>query len=124
MKRLIQILIAFAVIAVVLNDGGRYAQGIIDLRNSTGAVLDQGALMGRTASQAQIADRLSQEAAAQGITVTQFATTPSTVHIWTSEPVPGTWVVGPYVALTHGVPFARAFATPLMITYDAEESLK
>jgi hypothetical protein len=124
MNRLVKILIALAIVAVILNDGGRYAQAVIDLRTSTGAVLDQASLIGRAASQTQISDRLSSEAASQDINVDQFATTPTTVHIWTSETVPGTWVVGPYIALTHGVPFSKAFKEPFKVTYDAEESLK
>ena len=120
MKRIIKILIAAAIVALILNDGGRWAQAVIDLRSSTGQVLDQAALTARRSSQPQLANQLAQAAAIQQIRVTQYALTPTGVRIWTEEDVGGTWVVGPYMALARGVPFAKAFNIPFVVSYDAE----
>ena len=84
MKRIIKILIAAAIVALILNDGGRWAQAVIDLRSSTGQVLDQAALTARRSSQPQLANQLAQAAAIQQIRVTQYALTPTGVRIWTS----------------------------------------
>jgi hypothetical protein len=124
MKRYLKIALVLAVLALILNDGGRWGQAAIDLRTSTGTVLDQAALSARRATQPQLADQLAQQSAIQGIRVTQFATTPSGVHIWTEEDVMGTWVVGPYLAMSAGVPFSRAFKTPFTVRYDAEEAMR
>ena len=120
MNRIIKILIVAAIVALILNDGGRWAQAVIDLRGSTGQVLDQAALTARRSSQTQLADQLAQAAAIQQIRVSQYALTPTGVRIWTEEDVSGTWVVGPYMALSRGVPFAKAFGIPFVVSYAAE----
>ena len=124
MPRILKIVIVAAVLALILNDGGRWGQAVVDLRTSTGQVLDQAALSAKHTSQPQLADLLAQQGAAQGIRVTQYALTPTGVRVWTEESVTGTWVVGPYVALTHGVTFSKAFGTPFTVTYDAEEAIR
>jgi hypothetical protein len=125
MKRWLKIALAVGVLAVILNDGGRWGQAVIDLRNSTGTVLDQAALTARRMSQVQLGDELGQQATIAGIRVTQFATTPSGgVHVWTEEDVSGTWLLGPYIAMAHGVPFSKAWQTPFPVTYDAEEAMR
>ena len=124
MQRMLKILIVVAILALILNDGGRWGQAVVDLHNSTGQVLDQASLAVKHTSQPQLATLLAQQAAIQGIRVSQYAVTPTGVRIWTEESVGGTWVVGPYIALTHGVPLARAFSTPFDVTYDAEEAVR
>jgi hypothetical protein len=126
MKRILILVIAVVVVAVIVNDGGRYAQAQVDLRSSTGQVLDQAVVRAKGASeaQAQFGQELAKLAAAQGITVTQFSVSPQTVHIWTSENVVGTWLMGPYVAVAKGTPFNRAFDVPFVITYDSEAAVK
>ena len=124
MNRIVKILIAAAIVALVLNDGGRWGQSVIDLRSSTGQVLDQAVLAARRSSQTELANQLAQLAAIQQIRVTQYALTPTGLRVWTEEDVRGTWVVGPYMALSRGVPLAKAFSTPFVVTHDAEEPLR
>jgi hypothetical protein len=125
MSRLVKIALFVAILALIVNDGGRWGQAVIDLRSSTGSVLDQAALSARRMSQAQLADELGQQATIAGISVTQFATTPNGgIHIWTEEEVDGTWLIGPYLAMTHGVPFSKAWSTPFSVHYDAEEAMR
>ena len=124
MSRYIKTFIAVAVVALILNDGGRWAQSTIELRNATGAVLDQAVIVARHSDQAQLSDYLAQQAAIQGIRVTQFAMEPTGLHIWSNEDVKGTWVIGPYLAMSKGVPFAKAWSVPVTVSYDSEEAIR
>ena len=124
MNRYIKIALVLIVLAVIVNDGGRWGQATIDLRGSTGSVLDKATLSARRVSQAELVNQMSQEAAIQGIRVTQFQPTSTGLHIWTEEDVWGTWVVGPYIAMSRSVPFSEAFKTPFTVRYDAEEAMR
>lgn len=124
MKRTLKIIIAVAVLALILNDGGRWSHAFLDLRSSTGQILDLvGSSSGRL-SQEGIGSVLGQQATKQQIRVTQYAVTPGTLRIWTEEDVPGTWLIGPVYAMSHGVPFAKAWQTPLVLRYDASGPLR
>ena len=124
MKRVLIIVFWLAVVALILNDGGRYAQAVIDLQRSTGEVLDSAALGAAKQTQSQLGAQIGTLAATQDIRVTQFASSPTGVTLWTEEDVVGTWVIGPYVALSHGVPFKQAFSTPLTVRFEATEALR
>jgi hypothetical protein len=124
LKRILIIVFWVALLALILNDGGRYAQAVIDLRTSTGQVLDSATLGASKLSQAQLSQRIGELAAARGIRVIQFASDPSGITIWTDEDVKGTWVIGPYLAVSRGVPVGRALATPFVITYQTSETLR
>ena len=124
MKRVLIIVFWLAIVALILNDGGRYGQAVIDLHTSTGQVLDSAALGAAKQTQAQLGAQIGALAATQGIRVTQFAAGPTGVTLWTEEDVKGTWVIGPYVAMARGVPFKQAFATPLTVKYEATEALR
>jgi len=123
-KRVLIIVFWIAVVALILNDGGRYAQAVIDLHTSTGQVLDSAALGAAKQTQAQLGAQIGALASTQGIRVTQFASGPTGVTLWTEEDVNGTWVIGPYLALSHGVPFKQAFTTPFTVKYEATEALR
>lgn len=124
MIRILNIVIVVVIVAIIVNDGGRYAQSVIDLRNSTGQVLDQSVLRAKGLSQSEFAAELGQLAATQRIRVTQYGISPTAVHIWTEEDLYGTWLIGPYAAMARGIPFSQAFATPLVIKYDAQEAIR
>jgi hypothetical protein len=124
LKRILIIAFWVALVVLVLNDGGRYAQAVIDLHTSTGQVLDSAALGAAKQTQAQLGQQIAALAATQGIRVTQFASGPSGLTVWSEEDVKGTWVIGPYLAVSHGVPIQLAFATPFTVTYQATESLR
>jgi hypothetical protein len=123
-KRILIIAFWIAVVVLILNDGGRYGQAVIDLRTSTGQVLDSAALGAAKQSQAQLGQQIGTLAATQGIRVTQFAAGPTGVTLWTEEDVRGTWVIGPYIAMSHGVPFKEALTTPFTVKYEATEALR
>ena len=124
MKRVLIIVFWVAIVVLILNDGGRYAQGVIDLHNSTGQVLDSAALGAAKESQAQLGTQIGALASTQGIRVTQFASDLTSVTLWTEEDISGTWVIGPYVAITHGVPFREALTKPLTVKYQATEAVR
>jgi hypothetical protein len=124
LKRILIILFWAAIVALILNDGGRYAQSVIDLRTSSGRVLDKAALGSAKQTQAQFGQQIGALAAVQGIRVTQFASGPGGVTIWTEEDVTGTWVIGPYLAVSRGVPIQQALTTPFTVKYQATAALR
>jgi hypothetical protein len=124
LKRILIIVFWVAVVALILNDGGRYAQSVIDLRTSSRSVLDKAALGSAKQTQAQLGQQIGTLAAAQGIRVTQFASGPGSLTLWTEEDVAGTWVIGPYLAVSRGVPVQQALATPFTIKYEATAALR
>jgi hypothetical protein len=123
-KRILIIVFWLAVVVLILNDGGRYAQAVIDLRTSTATVLDAAALGAAKQSQSQLSQQIGTLAATQGIRVTQFATGPQGITIWTEEDVKNTWVIGPYLAVSRGVPIGQAFATPFTVKYQSSEAMR
>jgi hypothetical protein len=123
-KRTLLILLVVAVVAVVINDGGRYARATIDLHNSTSQILDSAVLGASHMSQQQLAQQIGNLAATQQIHVVQFASGPDGVTLWTEEDVPGTWVLGPYLAMTRGVSYKQAWATPFAVKYQATQALR
>jgi hypothetical protein len=125
MKRLIQILVIGLVLALAVNDGGKYGQGVIDLRNSADQALTQTTILGHGATADHISQILGGEAAAQGIRITQYSLVNNRLHIWAEEDVKGTWLIGPYMALARGnVPIQKAFGTPLVVKYDTEAAIR
>jgi hypothetical protein len=125
MKRLIQILVIGLILALAINDGGKYGQGVIDLHNSADQALTQTTILGHGASAERIAQILGGQASGQGIRITQYSLVDNRLHIWAEEDVNGTWLIGPYMALAHGhVSIQQAFRTPLVITYDTEAAVK
>ena len=124
MKRTLWIVLLVALVAIAVNDGGRYAQALTDLHSSTAQVLDSASLGAAHESQTRLAQQIGDLAATQQIRVVQFASGPQGVTIWTEEDVKGTWVLGPYLAMARGVPFRQALATPLVIKYQATEAVK
>jgi hypothetical protein len=124
MSRYLKIALVVGIIFLIVNDGGRWGQAVIDLRRSTSAVLDQAALSARRQTPAQLGDQLAQQADIQKIRVTQFANTPTGVRIWTEEEVAGTWLLGPYIAMSKGVAFNKAWGMPFTVTYEAEEAMR
>jgi hypothetical protein len=125
MKRLLPILVVGLILALGVNDGGKYGQGVIDLRNSADQALNQTAIIGHGASPERISQILGSQAAVHGIRITQYSLIENKLHIWAEEDVKGTWLIGPYMAMARGdVPFQKAFGTPLVIKYDTEQAVR
>jgi hypothetical protein len=124
MNRTVKLIIAIGIIAILVNDGGRWGKAAVDLRSATGEVLSAVQQTAARATQPELAAQLKEQATIREIRVTQFATGPESIQIWTEKDVAGTWVVGPAMALSKGVPFARAWATRFSVRHSASAALR
>ena len=115
MKKLFPLLIALLILATFANDLVRYLSAQTALRNGTNDLVTWAAANGRGVPRDQIATALVTQAAKDDIRVYQYGQTDVSMQIWTEADVKGTWVVGPYIAVIHGVPLKSAFKTPFVI---------
>lgn len=115
MRKLLWLTFLIALLAVVINDGGRWFNGQSNLSQATSqlgswATANAGGLSLDAATQA-VDDHASQ----LGITVTRYTQDDNGFQIATKSSVQGTWILGPYLAVYHGVPFRKSFDTPMVI---------
>ena len=115
MKRVAFIVFAVVLIAVVLNDGGRWFNARARLNESTAQVADAASAALRSSTRDAAAQSVVADAGRHGIRVTQYGQDPNGLQIWTAVDVHGTWVLGPYVAFLGGAPFDQAVAAPFVI---------
>jgi hypothetical protein len=115
MKRWLLVAVVVALIAVGFHDLGRHFNASSDLNASTDAIAGWAANNAHALTQQQFASQLSQQAAANETTVTQYALVANDINLWTEKNVTGTWVIGPYLALSHGVPFREAIHASYVI---------
>lgn len=106
---------AVALVAIVLNDGGRWFNAQARLNESTAQVADSASVSLRNSTRDAAAQSVVEDAGRHGIRVTQYGQDPNSLQIWTAADVQGTWVLGPYVALLGGTPFDQAMAAPFVI---------
>jgi hypothetical protein len=111
MRTLLIITLVVAVIAVFVNDAGRYGNTRYDLSKVTEDVADAVAssVGGKTRDQA--AAMAAAMALKSGFTVYQYDQDKQGIRVWTEATVPGTWVLGPFMAWRAGKPLG----TPLVI---------
>jgi hypothetical protein len=121
-KRILQIALVVAIVATPINDVGRYLGGYYNLDNATRDIASQAGMRAKnpSSSRDQVAAFAAQFAQQKGITVKYFDQTVDKVTVWTTTTVPGTWVWGPAVAASQGVPFPKWWSTPLVIESKAE----
>jgi hypothetical protein len=115
MRRAIGIALVVAIALVFLNDAGRWVNAQSKLNESTAQLAEWAAtnLAGKNRDAA--APLVGAEGAKRGLTVYQYDQDQNTVRIWGSVEVSGTWVIGPYVAITHGMPFEKALGVPFVV---------
>ena len=113
-----------ALVALLLNDGGRYAETVVDLRNSTSEMLNAVTLSAPKESRAQLGQQIDALSKTQSIRVTQYASGPDGITLWTEEDVRGTWVIGTYLAMARGVPARQALRTPFTVRFQATGALQ
>ena len=113
-----------ALVALLLNDGGRYAETVVDLRNSTSEMLNAVTLSAPKESRAQLGQQIDALSKTQSIRVAQYASGPDGITLWTEEDVRGTWVIGTYLAMARGVPVSQALGTPFTVRYQATGALQ
>jgi hypothetical protein len=115
MRRAIAVALVVAVALVFLNDAGRWVNAQSQLNEST-TQLAQWAATNIVGQDRNAAARIvSAEGAKRGISVYQYDQDQTTVRVWSSVAVRGTWLVGPYVAITKGTPIDQARGAPFVV---------
>ncbi len=115
MKRVIGVLILIGILAVVLNDGGRWFNAKSSLRTSTNELASWAANYARNLPRDQAAAELVNQANVKLIRVSQYGQDQNGIQIWTEADVHGTWVLGPLLALNRGLPFDQATGAAFVI---------
>jgi hypothetical protein len=115
MKRAIGIALVVAIALVFLNDVGRWVNAQSRLNESTAQLAEWAATSLAGNGRDSAAQLVSVEGAKRGIAVYQYDQDQNTVRIWGSADVSGTWVIGPYVAITKGVPLDQALGVPFVV---------
>jgi len=119
MKKYIYLVIAVAVLAVALNDGGRIFVAKSTLRSETGTLASWASNYAAALPRDQVAAQLVEAAAVQNIELEQYGQDPNGIQIWTKTTVDGLWIWGTYKATLDGVPLRTAVSTPLTIHHYA-----
>lgn len=114
-RRVIWILLLLAIVALVLNDGGRWFNTRSSLSEATSELGAWASSNLSAQTRDQAANAIAEKASQAGITVYQYGQDPNGVQIWTQTDVRGTWVLGPYAALVRGVPFKQALHSPFVV---------
>jgi hypothetical protein len=118
-KKLLIVIVALAIIGVVVNDATQYYSAYSGLTTSLYQLSDWATQSATHMPQDQFAQELGKRGEAQHIRVTQFSIEPHAVNIWAESDVTGTWVIGPYVAMSTGTPFNKAMGATFVIKKQA-----
>jgi hypothetical protein len=115
-RRALWIVLAIALALIFLNDASRWVNAQSRLNETTAEIAQWAALNVHDQTRDRGAQLVAAEAARRGVQVYQYDQDPTTVRVWSSVDVPGTWVVGPYVAVTTGgIPADKAFGVPFVV---------
>lgn len=115
MKKVIYLILFVAVLAILINDGGRLFVGKNDLRADT-AMLSSWAMNSTDGMPAdQAAKELTDRSTALHVRVAQFLQDDSGFELWTETNVTGLWVLGTYKATLDGVPLRKALGRSIVI---------
>jgi hypothetical protein len=115
MKRIIGIVIFVAILAIILNDGGRWFNAKASLRTATSDLSGWASASARSLGRDRASQELVNQATIRGIRVYQYGQDDNGIQIWTESDVRGTWVLGPYIALTKGIPFNQAIGHSFVV---------
>jgi hypothetical protein len=121
LKRILTIALVVAIVAIPINDIGRYLSSYYNLDNISRDVAFQAASQARRVTgRDALAAYAAQYALERGVTVKYFDMTIDKIDVTTTMAVPGTWVWGPVVAASKGLPWSQWWNTPLVIEAKAE----
>lgn len=111
MERLLRILLVVVIIAVPVNEIGRYATAAYNLDVVTRDTAQEAAREVRTKNASRdAAGRVAvQYAAERGVTLYGYDQTDTEVRVWTQIEVRGSVLVGPYRALVAGAPLDTSY---------------
>ena len=108
MTRWLVIGVVLVLLVVGVHDVGMHFAAVSELNSSASLIADWASANAHVVPQQRFATELAKQAAANGTTVTQYALEANEVHLWAQANVTGSWVTGPYLALSRGVPFSQA----------------
>jgi hypothetical protein len=114
-RRAVGIALAIVVALVFLNDVGRWVNAQSRLNESTTELADWAAENVSSGTRDLGAPVVISEGARRGLRVYRYDQDEFTVSVWASADVPGTWVVGPYVAVLDGKPLEQALSVPFVV---------
>jgi hypothetical protein len=115
-RRALWIVLAIALALIFLNDAGRWVNAQSRLNEATAELAQWAALNVHDQTRDRGSQLVAAEAARRGVQVYRYDQDLTTVRIWSSVAVPGTWVVGPYVAVTtNRAPLNKAFGVPFVV---------
>jgi len=126
LKRLIRILVVVAIVAVLVNDAGRYISAFYSLdtvTRDTAVQAAQAAHNSRNDPSGPAAAAVAY-AAQHGVTIDGYDQTSDAVVVTTWIPIPGTWVVGPVTAAFARKPLSQWWTVPLVIHSRAQSQIQ
>jgi hypothetical protein len=115
MKKLLLILLFVGVFAVAVNDGGRLFVGKSTLRANTSTLASWAQNNAGGLKRDVVATQLVDRAKVLNVRVDQYGQDQNGIQIWTESDVTGLWVLGTYKGTLDGVPFRKAFGSPIVI---------
>ena len=115
MRKAIGIALVIAVALVFLNDVGRWVNAQSQLNESTAQLADWASTNMHATSRDAGAQIVTTQGAKTGVRVYQYDQDQNTLRIWSSADVLGTWVIGPYMAVTRGTPIDQALGVPFVV---------
>ena len=120
-KRILTIVLVVAVVAIPINDFGRYLSAYYSLdnvsRDAASAAASRARQLDNHDATAAVAVQYAQ---AHGVTVKFYDQSLERITLTTTIAVPGTWVWGPLVAASKGAPYQQWWNIPLTIESKAE----
>lgn len=115
MRRAFAIAFIVLVAVVFLNDVGRWvnAQSVLNQKTTQLAQWASENVRGENVDQNR--SIVIAEGARTGVRVDKYEQTAGEARILTIAEVPGTWVIGPYVAVLNGTPLDQALGGPFIV---------
>lgn len=117
--QIVKIALIVALIAIPINDFGRYLTSYYNLDNITREATAEAARSGGGNSREERARTAVAYAGPRGVTVKFVDLENDHIVVKTTMPVSGLLVWGPFVAATNGVPWQRWWTTPVIIQSSA-----
>ncbi len=124
MRRVIVIGLVVAVAVVFLHDAGRWVNTQARLNEATTQLAEWASTNLRVQNPAEAPPIVAGEGAKRGVTVYRFEQDQTTVRVWTSANVVGTWVVGPYMAVNRGTPLRQSIGAPFVVRSYRQEQIQ
>lgn len=124
MKRFVLSVIVLALLAVVVNDGGRYLRSYSDLNLETKNLASWATINARDLAAQEAFNALAQRAEPKGVAIVRYDSDGHRFQFSTQTNVSGTWVVGTVMAMRQGVPLREARNTPIAIYRNVEATFQ